>query len=138
MSIIESLFPYSATTDTITVRVQPDYLPGHSDPGRGLWMWRYHVRVENHGAQPVQLLDRHWIIRDASGGIEEVRGPGVVGEQPTIPPGGAHDYVSGCPLPTPSGTMEGSFGMVTADGRRFRADIPQFDLVSPDSRRAAN
>lgn len=138
MSIVARLFPYSATTQGITVRVQPEYLPAESQPERGLWVWRYHVRIENHGPERVQLLDRHWIIRDSSGGVEEVAGPGVVGQQPVIQPGGAHDYVSGCPLPTPSGTMEGSYGMVGAGGRLFRVAIPQFDLVSPDSRRAAN
>lgn len=137
-SIMDALFPFFATTAEITVRVQPHYAADHSQPEAGAWMWRYHVRIENHGDQPVRLLDRHWIIRDAAGRREDVEGPGVVGEQPLIPPGGAHDYVSACPLGTPSGTMEGSYGMERADGTRFRARIPLFALVSPDSRRTAN
>ncbi|WP_448586075.1 Co2+/Mg2+ efflux protein ApaG [Thermaurantiacus sp.] len=136
-SPIAPMFPFAATTGDITVRVQPTFAPEHSAPALGRWVWRYHVRIENHGAEPVQLIDRHWIIHDARGVREEVAGPGVVGEQPVIPPGGAHDYVSACPLPTPSGTMEGSYGMVR--GRQmFRVAIPLFDLLSPDSRRAAN
>ncbi|MCS6986955.1 MAG: Co2+/Mg2+ efflux protein ApaG [Sphingomonadaceae bacterium] len=138
MSPIQALFPYVATTGAITVRVQPTFAPEDSRPTDGVWVWRYHVRIENHGDEPVQLLDRHWIITDAHGRRAEVRGAGVVGEQPLISPGGAHDYVSACPLSTPSGTMEGSYGMVAADGRRFRVAIPAFDLVSPDSRRRAN
>lgn len=138
MSILDSIFPYSATTEGITVRVQPSYLEEHSRPGDGLWVWRYHVRIENGGDVPVRLVDRRWIIIDGRGDREDVEGEGVVGQQPLIAPGGAHDYVSGCPLPTPSGTMQGNFGMVAADGRRFRVAIPLFDLVSPDSRRAGH
>jgi ApaG protein len=136
-SLVAQMFPFAATTGDVTVRVQPHYAEDLSAPHEERWMWRYHIRIENHGREPVQLLDRHWIIHDARGAREEVAGPGVVGEQPVIPPGGAHDYVSGCPLPTPSGSMEGSYGMI-AGTRRFRVAIPLFDLLSPDSRRTAN
>jgi ApaG protein len=135
---MDALFPYSQATGSVTVRVQPHYAEDHSQPEAGAWVWRYHVRIENHGAEPVQLIDRHWIILDAHGRREEVEGPGVVGEQPVIPPGGAHDYVSACPLGTASGTMQGSYGMQRPDGTRFRVAIPLFALVSPESRRTAN
>ncbi|WP_448580716.1 Co2+/Mg2+ efflux protein ApaG [Thermaurantiacus sp.] len=138
MSILDSIFPYAATTEGITVRVQPTFLAEHSRPDQGLWVWHYHVRIENGGTMDVRLLDRHWIIIDGRGVREDVEGPGVVGEQPLIAPGSAHDYVSGCPLSTPSGTMEGSFGMIDGAGRRFRVAIPLFDLVSPHSRRAGH
>jgi ApaG protein len=125
------LFDVSATTGPVTVRVRPAYLPDESDPARGRWLWSYHIRVENNGDAPVQLLTRHWIIRDATGRTTHVRGDGVVGDQPTIAPGDAYDYVSACPLPTPSGSMQGSYGMLDADGASFEAEIPTFALVSP-------
>jgi ApaG protein len=134
MKLLDLIFPYAATTGDVTVRVQPHYAEDMSEPGRGHHVWRYHIRIENHGSRAVQLLDRYWRIEDGLGRVEEVEGPGVVGEQPTIPPGGAHDYMSGCPLPTSSGAMEGSYGMIDADGRRFRVAIPRFDLVAPTAR----
>lgn len=125
------LFPHSATTGDITVRVSVSFLPEQSEPGRGRWFWSYHIRVENGGSAAVRLVSREWIIADARGGRHDVKGDGVVGEQPLIEPGGAFDYVSGCPLSTPSGWMEGCYHMVGADGTSFPAAIPRFPLVAP-------
>lgn len=131
MTGIAALFPDAATTAGVTVRVSVSYLPEQSEPARGRWFWAYHIRIENAGSGPVQLLTRHWIITDGRGGRQEVRGDGVVGAQPLLAPGGTYDYVSGCPLQTPTGAMEGSFHMVGADGKTFDARIPRFPLVAP-------
>ena len=125
------LFPNVATTDGVTVRVSVSYLPEQSEPRRGRWFWAYHVRVENAGEAAVQLLTRHWIITDGRGARHTVEGEGVIGEQPLILPGGSFDYVSGCPLATPSGAMQGSYRMVDADGRGFEVAIPRFTLIAP-------
>jgi ApaG protein len=132
------LFSAVATTEGVTVRVAPSYVADDSDPDAGHWLWHYHIRVENGGGVPVQLIDRHWIITDGRGVRRDVMGEGVVGEQPVIQPGDSYDYVSGCPLTTPMGTMRGRFGMVDSGGRRFEVEIPLFHLTSPDTRRAAN
>ena len=129
---------YEARTRDVLVRVRPEHLPEQSEPDAGRWVWAYHVEVENHGAESVQLVARHWVITDARGRVEEVRGPGVVGEQPVLEPGEALRYTSGCPLPTPSGAMEGEYEMVTAAGDRFDAAIPAFSLDLPDARRTVN
>lgn len=129
--MIDSFFPFAATTGPITVRVSVSYLPEQSHPALGRWFWAYHVRVENHGLIAAQLLTRHWRISDARGQISEVEGEGVVGEQPLIQPGGSFDYVSGCPLPTPEGSMVGSYMMDMADGTQMLVAIPQFPLVAP-------
>jgi len=128
---VKELFPHSATTAGITVRVSVSFLPEQSEPGKGRWFWAYHVRVENGAAQAVQLVSREWIISDGRGTRHEVRGEGVVGEQPVLEPGGSFDYVSGCPLTTPTGSMEGRYFMVAADGRTFPVDIPRFPLIAP-------
>ncbi|HEX8380130.1 MAG TPA: Co2+/Mg2+ efflux protein ApaG [Allosphingosinicella sp.] len=128
---MKSLFPHSATTGDITVRVAVSFLPEQSEPGRGRWFWAYHVRIENGARGAVQLISREWTIADGRGGRHQVQGEGVVGEQPVIEPGGSFDYVSGCPLPTPTGWMEGHYKMVAADGRGFDAAIPRFPLVAP-------
>ena len=125
------LFAHVATTRNVHVRVAVSYLPEQSAPLAGRWFWSYHVRIENDGDQPVQLLARHWRIRDSRGGEQEVRGEGVVGETPLIPAGGSFDYVSGCPLDTPSGSMRGTYRMIADDGSMFDVDIPQFVLNSP-------
>lgn len=125
------LFPHSATTDRVTVRVSVSYLPEQSEPRRGRWFWAYHVRIENEGSKAVQLLTRHWIITDGRGAKHSVEGEGVVGEQPLIEPGSAFDYVSGCPLATPTGAMQGRYRMVGEDGRAFDVEIPRFALVAP-------
>lgn len=128
---MKSLFPHSETTGDVTVRVAVSFLPEQSEPARGRWFWAYHVRIENAGRSAVQLMERTWTISDGRGGKSEVQGEGVVGEQPVIEPGGAFDYVSGCPLPTPTGSMEGCYLMVSAQGRSFAAAIPRFPLIAP-------
>ena len=119
------------TTRAVRIRVTPSYLEAQSDPRAGLWAFAYHVVVTNLGSEPVQLLSRHWVITDANGRVEEVRGPGVIGQQPVIPPGESFDYVSGCPLPTAMGTMHGSYAMRTARGEEFDAEIAPFTLAEP-------
>jgi ApaG protein len=132
---VKALFPHEAMTRDITVRVSVSYLPEQSEPAHGRWFWAYHIRIENDGDEAVQLLTRHWVITDGRGGQEEVRGDGVVGDQPIIDPGESYDYVSGCPLKTPSGTMEGSYGMIDMDGAPFDVAIPLFPLHSPATAR---
>lgn len=135
---MEGFFAVTGATGHIHVHVQPHYDEERSQPAQGHYIWQYHIRIENHGPEHVRLVDRHWIITDGHGHSQEVRGEGVVGEQPVIAPGASFDYVSGCPLTTPSGMMRGSYGMEAADGRQFRVVIPMFDLLSPDSRRTAH
>jgi ApaG protein len=128
---VKGFFPYEATTGDITVRASVSFLPEQSEPGKGRWFWAYHIRVENGGARAVQLISREWTIEDANGVCHEVQGDGVVGEQPVIEPGGSFDYVSGCPLSTPTGTMEGVYHMMGSDGTAFPVIIPRFSLVAP-------
>ena len=130
---MKAFFPYAATTAGITIRVAPRYLDEQSDPDSGEWAWSYHIRVENGSTDDVQLLSRHWIITDGDGRVEHVRGEGVVGDQPVIVPGGSYDYVSGCPLPTSSGTMTGTFTMAARDAL-FEVAIPLFSLDTPGAR----
>lgn len=125
------LFPHVATTRGINVRVAVSYLAEQSAPAAGRWFWSYHVRIENGGDRAVQLLSRHWQIRDGRGQEHEVRGEGVVGEMPLIPVGGSFDYVSGCPLATAAGSMRGSYRMVDESGEAFDVAIPEFSLLSP-------
>ena len=122
---------YEARTRDIVVRVSPSYQTEQSAPEEGRWFWTYTVEIENHGAETVQLVSRHWVITDGLNRREDVRGPGVVGEQPLIAPGRSHDYVSGCPLATPHGSMEGHYTFVHGDGTRFDAAIPFFPLAAP-------
>src|SRR3546814_6511502 len=124
--MIDSFFPFAATTGPITVRVSVSYLPEQSHPALGRWFWAYHVRVENEGDVAAQLISRHWRISDGLGQVSEVEGEGVVGEQPLIVPGGSFDYVSGCPLATPGGGMVGSYMMEMGDGSQMLVAIPQF------------
>lgn len=135
---LNELFSAAATTEGVTVRVQPRFAGDQSDPANGHWVWHYHIRVENGSGVSLRLMDRAWVIVDGHGDRRDVMGEGVVGEQPLIPPGGSYDYVSGCQLAAPMGTMHGHYGMEDAGGRRIEVEIPAFDLVSPDSRRAAN
>jgi ApaG protein len=128
---VKSLFPHAATTADVTVRVAVSFLPEQSEPVKGRWFWAYHVRIENEGQRAVQLVSREWTIVDGRGGRHEVAGEGVVGEQPVLEPGASFDYVSGCPLNTPSGHMEGRYRMVGADGRTFTVAIPRFPLIAP-------
>lgn len=129
---------YSQTTRDIRVTVRPEYLPDQSQPAAGRHVWAYHVLLENMGQEVVQLLTRHWIITDGVGRRQEVRGPGVVGEQPLLRPGDQFRYTSGTPLPTPSGIMVGSYGMVTAAGETFDIAIPAFSLDLPQHERVLN
>ena len=126
------LFPHVATTDDIKVRVAVSFLADQSAPASGRWFWSYHIRIENHSRSSVRLLSRHWRIKDGFGAVHDVRGEGVVGETPMIAPGASFDYVSGCPLPTATGSMEGTFGMVGEDGRPLTVAIPTFALVGPN------
>jgi ApaG protein len=126
-----SMFPYQAETDGLVVRVSVAFLADQSSPAAGRWFWSYHIRIENSRAAAVQLLARHWLIRDGNGHVHEVRGPGVVGDTPRIEPGDSFDYVSGCPLETASGSMRGTFHMVDEDGTTFDIAIPPFELVAP-------
>ncbi len=128
---MKEFFPHSATTRDIIVRVSVSYLPEQSEPGKGRWFWAYHIRIENQGGKAVQLVSREWIISDGRGVTHEVRGEGVVGEQPVLEPGGSFDYVSGCPLTTSTGAMEGRYFMVAADGSGFAVAIPRFPLIAP-------
>ena len=129
---------YSATTGGVRVVVRPRYAPDRSDPARSRFVWTYHVRVENLGDQCVRLVARHWVITDALNRTEDVRGPGVVGEQPVVKPGESYEYVSACPLPTASGAMEGSYSMIAEDGTAFEAAIPAFSLHLPEAARRPN
>ena len=122
---------YEQTTRAIKVVVKPIYLEDQSSPADNHYVWAYHVRIENGGAETVRLRRRHWQITDAIGRMQEVRGAGVVGEQPVLRPGDAFEYTSGTPLPTPSGIMVGSYEMETGDGATFEVAIPAFSLDSP-------
>ena len=130
MVVMDLIFPYAAITRSITVRVAPRYLPDQSDTRAPRHVWSYHVRVENGGAEAVQLRSRHWLITDGDGRSETIEGPGVIGQQPVIEPGMAFDYVSGVPLATSSGAMHGSYRMTGASGD-FDIAIPAFVLAVP-------
>jgi ApaG protein len=129
---------YEAVTRNIRVRVQPQYLDDQSDPDAGRYVWAYTIDIVNEGRETVQLASRYWHITDEVGHVEEVRGPGVVGEQPVLRPGRSFNYTSGCPLRTPSGIMVGHYNMVTDDGEKFDVAIPPFSLDSPHVRRTRN
>jgi ApaG protein len=129
---------YEARTRDILVRVAPAYMAEQSRPEEGQWLWSYVVEIENHGTQTVTLMSRHWIITDARNRVEEVKGPGVVGEQPVLGPREAFRYNSGCPLTTPSGSMRGTYQMVTAAGEAFDVEIPAFSLHLPGALRRVN
>jgi ApaG protein len=119
------------TQARFSVRVQVRFVAEQSDPAAELYLFAYTIRVQNTGDTPAQLLSRHWIITDGNGKVEEVRGPGVVGEQPRLAPGEAFEYTSGCPLGTPVGTMRGTYQCVAADGTPFDVPIPEFVLSIP-------
>lgn len=121
----------SAGGGGITVRVAVNFLPEQSRIEAGKWFWVYHIRIENDSDQTVQLLTRHWRITDGRGAVNFVEGDGVVGEQPVLRPGQSHDYVSGCPLSTPTGSMEGHYTFRRDDGRTVEAAIPFFPLAAP-------
>lgn len=124
---------YSETTNNIRITVRPSYLEEQSNPDDGRFFWAYAVTIENLGAETVQLRTRHWRITDAHGRMTEVKGDGVVGEQPVLQTGQHFEYTSGTPLDTPSGIMVGTYGMVTAAGESFDAVVPAFSLDSPEA-----
>jgi ApaG protein len=125
------MFKYQETTRAITVTVQPTYLDDQSSPEESHYVWKYHVRIENGGAETVQLRNRYWRITDSFGRVQEVRGAGVVGEQPILNPGEVFEYTSGTPLKTPSGIMMGTYQMESSGGERFDVTISPFSLDSP-------
>lgn len=120
-----------ATTNGINVEVTSQYSAEHSAPAQSQWFFLYTIRITNESNLTVQLLSRHWLITDGTGKVEEVEGPGVVGEQPVLEPGDAFEYTSGCPLPTPFGSMRGTYLMESEDDTRFEAEVAAFDLVEP-------
>ena len=128
---MKELFQHTAITDGLTVRVAVNFLPEQSRIEAGKWFWVYHIRIENETAHTLQLVTRHWRITNGKGDVSIVEGEGVVGEQPVLQPGASHDYVSGCPLSTPHGSMEGHYTFLRGDGLRFKALIPFFPLAAP-------
>jgi ApaG protein len=129
---------YQAVTRNIEVSVTPEYVSERSAPDRGEYFWAYTIEITNRGADTVQLRTRHWRITDGFGRQQEVRGAGVVGKQPVLKPGESFEYTSGVPLPTPSGFMTGTYGMVTATGEPFDIEIPTFSLDGPEQKRTIN
>ncbi len=129
---------YRQVTRGVAVTVRPEYLPRESSPAEGRYVWAYHIRIENQGDRTVQLLSRHWRITDARGKTNEVRGPGVVGQQPVLAPGQHFEYASGTPLPTPHGIMVGSYRMEGTEGELFDVAVPAFSLDSPHEAKRLN
>lgn len=129
---------YRAVTRNIAVQVEPFYLEERSEPDENRYVWGYRVTIENNSDEFVQLLSRYWHITDATGRVEEVRGPGVVGDQPQLNPGDSYQYTSGCPLSTPSGIMTGRYTMRNEAGELFDIAIPAFSLDLPDARPRLN
>ena len=122
-----------AVTSGIRVEVESVYVPERSRPSSDEWYFVYHVKISNESKRTVQLLSRHWIITDANGNVQEVRGPGVVGQQPILPPGASHEYASSCPLRTSFGTMHGTYQMVWEGGSSFDVEIAPFALGDPQT-----
>lgn len=129
---------YERITRGVKIIVRPQYLDGQSKPEEGHFVWAYTITIENHGRETVTLRTRYWKITDANGQVQEVRGAGVVGEQPELKPGDTYSYTSGCPLKTSSGFMVGAYQMQKADGEFINVDIPAFSLDSPHERHAIN
>jgi ApaG protein len=129
---------YEQETQGLVVRVAPAFVAEQSVPHEGRYVWAYTIEIENRGAVAVQLISRYWRITDENGHTQEVRGPGVVGEQPVIAPGGRYSYTSGCPLATPSGVMMGAYSMRSAEGDCFDIAVPTFSLDSPYNDRRVN
>jgi ApaG protein len=125
------VFTSEALTRGIRIRVRSSYVAERSDPERGQWFFVYNVEIANLGTETAQLISRHWIITDGNGAVQEVRGPGVVGKQPTLEPGQSFEYTSACPLETPFGTMHGTYQMMTRGGDSFDAEIAPFTLAQP-------
>ena len=129
---------FKALTRGIIVTVTSRFVPEESSPGEGRYFFAYSIEITNLSLERVQLRARYWKIVDGRGRIEEVRGAGVVGKQPVLGPGESFSYTSGCPLPTPDGTMQGAYTMVTAGGETFLAAIPAFPLDSPHAKRVVH
>jgi len=129
---------FTKTTNKIKVTVAPFYLETQSIPEQGHFVWAYTIQLENMGDKTVQLLNRYWRITDAGGNVQEVRGPGVIGEQPTLKSGDSFQYTSGAALKTPSGVMVGNYEMVADDGEQFAIEIPLFSLDSPTQAQRPN
>lgn len=129
---------YSAVTRNIAVNVEPFYLEDQSDPSESRYVWAYRVTIDNRSDEAVKLLSRYWHITDGAGRVEEVRGAGVVGDQPELDPGDSYQYTSGCPLPTPSGIMVGRYTMRNDKGELFEIDIPAFSLDLPGAKHSLN
>ena len=129
---------YRAITRQIEVTVEPNFMPERSSVENRQYFWSYTIVITNSGNETVQLRTRHWIITDATGRKQEVRGEGVVGEQPVLAPGERFEYTSGVPLPTSSGFMTGTYGMVAESGERFDIEIPAFSLDGPSDKRTVN
>jgi ApaG protein len=127
------MFSSRAVTRGIEISVQSSYVPEQSEPDQHQWFFAYRVRIHNRGTETVQLMTRHWVITDANGTVEEVRGPGVIGKQPTLEPGQSFEYTSACPLGTAFGTMHGSYQMVVASDEDFAAEIAPFTLAAPNA-----
>ncbi len=129
---------YEKTTQGVRVSVRPEYRDDQSNPERDYYVWAYHVEIRNEGREPLTLKTRFWRITDARGRVQEVRGAGVVGEQPRLAPGERFSYTSGTPLQTPSGFMSGAYRMARDDGTMIEVEIPAFSLDLPDARHALN
>ena len=129
---------YQTVTRNIEVTVTPKFLPERSSQEKNYFFWAYTIEISNHGSETVQLKTRHWRITDALGRLQEVRGAGVIGKEPVLHPGEDFEYTSGVPLPTPSGFMAGTYGMVTETGEPFDIDIPAFSLDIPQGGRTIN
>jgi ApaG protein len=129
---------YATTTRHIRVSVSPEFLEAQSKPEEHRYFWAYTITVENHGDETVTLKSRYWKITDAMGRVQEVRGDGVVGEQPTLKPGEQFQYTSGCPLPTTHGMMVGRYQMISDKGEMFEIEVPAFSLDSPHDRHSVN
>ena len=131
--VVQGVRTSDCTTRGIRIEVRSEFLAERSSPREEQYLFQYHVRISNVGAETAQLVSREWIITNADGEVERVKGPGVVGEKPMLPPGGAFEYTSFCPLKTPVGSMQGSYQMVAQDGTRFDAAISAFTLAVPRS-----
>jgi ApaG protein len=131
MMTTQNTFTSEAITRGVRVAVVSEYAPSRSNPADSQWFFLYTITISNEGEETAQLLTRHWIITDGTGKIEEVRGPGVIGQQPTLAPGETFTYTSGCPLTTPFGSMQGTYQMVTKDGDQFDVTIAPFTLSEP-------
>jgi len=131
LDALKSLFQHTAITQGVAVRVAVTFMPEQSRIEAGKWFWVYHIRIENKRDDTVQLLTRHWRITDGRGMVSLVDGEGIVGETPVLAPGETHDYVSGCPLMTPHGSMEGHYTFRDSEGALFEVSIPFFPLAAP-------